>query len=669
MDNVLFYLAPTNELARWVVQSASNRSLHYSGIRGGLVLRISLPEPNSLRQSPEKTDFLSFGTQPDNCVVLPGLVAAPYHCYLWLRRQGLSWMLTDNSSQGTRVFDAIQPNIGETISRGTRAVDHLTSLQVAGCAFVLRFPVSDEGGANVWTRHLDNSPVLSTTDDPHTGLRMPEYHVEPNLLGSGSQGRVLKVIRKRTGFHYAVKEITIPAESHKVLKQQEREIQYMKTLRHDGILNLLAFSVERAPEHFIVRILMPFCKTSLEKIIPDERIFYDFMRQGCAAMGFLHSHGIIHRDIKPLNILVLEGQSRRYVLTDFGYANKVQEATTICGTPGYMAPELVFGGPYDAKSDVFSMGVVGLEIRGIFQGMKDEVGELPKGWIAYQGGLQVAKRISQVNAALVTGDLLDQEGWYRLLSAMTQQDPKARPTAAEALDFLTSHAPASSTTGITARFESLAERQSEAPPAHLDTSKGPAQPLRIENRHLACAPAPTAPRGSIPIHRNMMTRPLRVTKPIHGPGFRTPVPTFRPRPNDLRQALQTNNQLARLITSPYSQHQPEAATTPGLLKPADDGVLLNLDAPGPEPDKGNSGRCEGSDAKTSTRAETAVPACLTAQHSRLDRSKVVKRKHRGRQRIPGAWCADLNNPEWVFPRYSGGMANWVKGILAFLGVR
>lgn len=76
MDDVLLYLVPTNELAQRAVQSASNRSLRYRGIREGLVLRIPLPEPNSLRQSPEKTDFLSFGTQPDNRVVLPGLVAA-----------------------------------------------------------------------------------------------------------------------------------------------------------------------------------------------------------------------------------------------------------------------------------------------------------------------------------------------------------------------------------------------------------------------------------------------------------------------------------------------------------------------------------------------------------------------------------------------------------------
>ena len=231
MDNILFFLVPTNELAQRAVQSASNRSLCVEGVREGPVLPISLPEPTSLRQSPEKTDFLSFGTHPDNRVVLSGDLAAPYHCHLWLRRQRQSWMITDTSSAGTRVTDAITPGFGATINNESRAAAHVSSLQVAGCAFDFRYLKSDERNTNLWLQHLRTSPVLSTRDDPHTGLRMSEYAVGPTL-GSGSQGCVTKVVRKSTGFIYALKEIAIPLEKSNVLQQQEREIECMKTLRH-----------------------------------------------------------------------------------------------------------------------------------------------------------------------------------------------------------------------------------------------------------------------------------------------------------------------------------------------------------------------------------------------------------------------------------------------------
>ncbi|KAL8764759.1 MAG: hypothetical protein Q9209_007890 [Squamulea sp. 1 TL-2023] len=327
---------------------------------------------------------------------------------------------------------------------------------------------------------------------------MSEYAIGPTL-GSGSQGCVTKVMRKSTGFIYALKEIIIPLEKRHVLQQQEREIECIKILRHDGILNLLAFSVDKASKNYVIRILMPLCKMSLDKIIPDKSIFREFMRQCYKA-----------------NVLLLDGQPYRYVLTDFGYANKVRESTTICSTPGYMAPEILHSESYDAKSDIFSIGVVGLEIRGIFKGIQEEVRDLPEGWFTYQYGRQVGKRIDLVNDALIKGKLPDKNGWYRLLTAITRLDPKARPTALEALFSLTPPWSAYPTKRSTACFGPVAEYRSEDPKAILNSSKATAKP-----------PPATSPISSIRIYEDVTTRPSNLLKAIHGSRPRKPIQRFR----------------------------------------------------------------------------------------------------------------------------------------------
>lgn len=426
---------------------------------------------------------------------------------------------------------------------------------------------------------------------------------------------------------------------------------------------------------------MPLCETSLDKLIPDESIFSAFMRQGCEAMAFLHAHQIIHRDIKPQNILLRDGPPDRYVLADFGYANQVHEAKSICGTPGYMAPEIFVGESYDAKSDLFSMGVVGLEIRGVFEGIKDEVRELQDHWTVYQGRLQMMKRISEVNAALADGILPDKEGWYKLLAAMTQRDPEARPTALEALNFLGAHSSAYQTKRSTAAPEPLAERVSENPSASLDTSKNTAQRLPTEKRDLACAPAPPAPGAPTPIDKDVSTRPLQATKVIHLPGFHPLVPRFRRPAKGPQLPLEIKNHLARLITSPYPQKKLEAAAMRGLLKPTDDAAFSKLNAPEPKANIGNRKHSDRSANKARTRPENHVPTCLTAQHSRFDRTKVVKKKRRERQKIPGAWCVcrevscggkcNRYNPDldhgWISQWYLNGKAAFTKRILAFFG--
>jgi len=80
------------------------------------------------------------------------------------------------------------------------------------------------------------------------------------------------------------------------------------------------------------------------------------------AIGYCHKHQVAHRDLKPENLLLRsEDNDSEIKIADFGFAKKVltpNSLTTQCGTPGYVAPEILEGAAYDTKSDMWSLGVI-----------------------------------------------------------------------------------------------------------------------------------------------------------------------------------------------------------------------------------------------------------------------------------------------------------------------
>jgi serine/threonine protein kinase len=80
------------------------------------------------------------------------------------------------------------------------------------------------------------------------------------------------------------------------------------------------------------------------------------------AVGYMHQNNVAHRDLKPENLLLLSKDDDSAVkIADFGFAKKVYEEcslSTQCGTPGYVAPEILEGTPYDQRADMWSVGVI-----------------------------------------------------------------------------------------------------------------------------------------------------------------------------------------------------------------------------------------------------------------------------------------------------------------------
>uniref|UniRef100_A0A671K4T3 non-specific serine/threonine protein kinase n=1 Tax=Sinocyclocheilus anshuiensis TaxID=1608454 RepID=A0A671K4T3_9TELE len=176
-----------------------------------------------------------------------------------------------------------------------------------------------------------------------------------DLVGHGAFAVVFKGRhKKKTDWEVAIKSI-----NKKNLSKSQillgKEIKILKELQHENIVAL--YDVQ------VMALLLLYSKGTLR-----EDMLRVFLQQIAAAMRILNSKGIIHRDLKPQNILLsYTGRKKssingiRIKIADFGFARYLQSnmmAATLCGSPMYMAPEVIMSQNYDAKADLWSIGTV-----------------------------------------------------------------------------------------------------------------------------------------------------------------------------------------------------------------------------------------------------------------------------------------------------------------------
>ncbi|KAL3635049.1 hypothetical protein CASFOL_022103 [Castilleja foliolosa] len=195
-------------------------------------------------------------------------------------------------------------------------------------------------------------------------MGVENYHVI-ELVGEGSFGKVYKGRRKFTGQTVAMKFIPKHGKSEKDILNLRQEIEILRKLKHGNIIAMLD-SFE-SPQEFCV--VTEFAQGELFEILEDDKCLPEEQVQAIAkqlvrALHYLHSNRIIHRDMKPQNILIGSGSIVK--LCDFGFARAMSANTVVLrsikGTPLYMAPELVREQPYNHTADLWSLGVILYEL-------------------------------------------------------------------------------------------------------------------------------------------------------------------------------------------------------------------------------------------------------------------------------------------------------------------
>ena len=208
------------------------------------------------------------------------------------------------------------------------------------------------------------SPWLDASDDPRMLGRFGGYEIA-GIIGEGGMGVVLKGHEPALNRYVAIKLLAPHLASNGAARQRfSREAQAAAAVLHENVIAIHRVDQSQGLPYLV----MPFIGgVSLQKRIDLEgplplAAILRIARQIAAGLSAAHAQGLVHRDVKPANIL-LERGVERVTLTDFGLARTVDDATltrsgVIAGTPQYMSPEQARGDAVDGRSDLFSLGSV-----------------------------------------------------------------------------------------------------------------------------------------------------------------------------------------------------------------------------------------------------------------------------------------------------------------------
>lgn len=289
-------------------------------------------------------------------------------------------------------------------------------------------------------------------------------------LGSGGMGTVFRATDLTTGRTVALKVLHANlAATPEFLKRFEREARVMAAMSHPNLLKLL--SVERDDQ--LPFLVMPFIEgQSLRTILKAKsrltaRAALPVLAQLCEALSYLHSRGVVHRDVKPDNVLL--SSDGHVTLLDFGLSRKggpsdLTEPGRLLGTLRYMAPEQALDHGLDFRADLYSLGLLTYHLL---------TGVTPFG--ADNGHATILKHLFETPELASNMSPSVSDAVARVLAKALEKEPAARHASAQA--FFDDFAAAVS---LDATAGDTRNAVTERPAASSNTELSPVRALEIE---------------------------------------------------------------------------------------------------------------------------------------------------------------------------------------------
>ncbi|XP_050020578.1 serine/threonine-protein kinase Nek9 [Alexandromys fortis] len=284
---------------------------------------------------------------------------------------------------------------------------------------------SESGGGG------DSGPGPSASPGPRAGgaAEQEELHYIPiRVLGRGAFGEATLYRRTEDDSLVVWKEVDLTRLSEKERRDALNEIVILALLQHD---NIIAY-YNHFMDNTTLLIELEYCNggnlydkilRQKDKLFEEEMVVW-YLFQIVSAVSCIHKAGILHRDIKTLNIFLTKANLIK--LGDYGLAKKLNSeysmAETLVGTPYYMSPELCQGVKYNFKSDIWAVGCVIFELLTLKRTF-DATNPLNLCVKIVQGIRAMEVDSSQYSLELI-----------QLVHACLDQDPEQRPTADELLD-------------------------------------------------------------------------------------------------------------------------------------------------------------------------------------------------------------------------------------------